>query len=240
MADQNEVDLDSIIDRLLEVRGSRPGKQVQLLETEIRFLCTKAREIFISQPILLELEAPIKVCAKKNPPCARLQGLFNPTQICGDIHGQYYDLLRLFEYGGFPPEANYLFLGDYVDRGKQSLETICLLLAYKIKYPENFFILRGNHECASINRIYGFYDECKRRYNIKLWKTFTDCFNCLPIAAIIDEKIFTMHGGLSPDLNSMEQIRRVMRPTDVGHLDYITLKHISLPIPFLASSKQRP
>jgi serine/threonine-protein phosphatase PP1 catalytic subunit len=122
----------------------------------------------------------------------------------------------LFEYGGFPPEANYLFLGDYVDRGKQSLETICLLLAYKIKYPENFFILRGNHECASINRIYGFYDECKRRYNIKLWKTFTDCFNCLPIAAIIDEKIFTMHGGLSPDLNSMEQIRRVMRPTDVS------------------------
>ncbi|KAI0759803.1 protein phosphatase type 1 [Irpex lacteus] len=196
MADAaTEIDLDSVIDRLLEVRGNRPGKPVQLQEYEIKYLCTKAREIFINQPILLELEAPIK--------------------ICGDIHGQYYDLLRLFEYGGFPPEANYLFLGDYVDRGKQSLETICLLLAYKIKYPENFFVLRGNHECASINRIYGFYDECKRRYNIKLWKTFTDCFNCLPIAAIIDEKIFTMHGGLSPDLQSMEQIRRVMRPTDV-------------------------
>jgi len=217
MADQNDVDLDSIIDRLLEVRGSRPGKQVQLLEAEIRYLCTKAREIFISQPILLELEAPIKVYTSNilNLHC----NTYTDTvcqQICGDIHGQYYDLLRLFEYGGFPPEANYLFLGDYVDRGKQSLETICLLLAYKIKYPENFFILRGNHECASINRIYGFYDECKRRYNIKLWKTFTDCFNCLPIAAIIDEKIFTMHGGLSPDLNSMEQIRRVMRPTDVS------------------------
>ena len=126
---------------LQTVRGSRPGKPVHLEEYEIKYLCLKARDIFINQPILLELEAPIK--------------------ICGDIHGQYYDLLRLFEYGGFPPEANYLFLGDYVDRGKQSLETICLLLAYKIKYPENFFILRGNHECASINRIYGFYDECE-------------------------------------------------------------------------------
>ncbi|KAJ3353018.1 Serine/threonine-protein phosphatase pp1 [Entophlyctis luteolus] len=198
MADdsQQDIDIDSVIDRLLEVRGGKPGRQVQLAEHEVRYLCNKSREIFISQPILLELEAPIK--------------------ICGDIHGQYYDLLRLFEYGGFPPDANYLFLGDYVDRGKHSLETICLLLAYKIKFPENFFILRGNHEAASINRIYGFYDECKRRYNIKLWKTFTDCFNCLPIAAIIDEKILTMHGGLSPDLQSMEQIRRLMRPTDAN------------------------
>lgn len=223
MSEITDVNVDSIIDRLLEgklaecvsrtrlfirgvflVRGNRPGKQVQLNEHEIRYLCLTARDIFMSQPILLDLEAPIK--------------------ICGDIHGQYYDLLRLFEYGGFPPESNYLFMGDYVDRGKQSLETICLLLAYKIKYPENFFILRGNHECASINRIYGFYDECKRRYNIKLWKTFTDCFNCLPIAALVDEKIFCMHGGLSPDLQSFEQIRRVMRPTDVpdtGKLLYI-------------------
>jgi serine/threonine-protein phosphatase PP1 catalytic subunit len=194
-ANGTDINIDSIIEKLLEVRGAKPGKQVCLSEHEIRMLCIKSREIFINQPILLELEAPIK--------------------ICGDIHGQYFDLLRLFEYGGFPPEANYLFLGDYVDRGKQSLETICLLLAYKIKYPENFFILRGNHECASINRIYGFYDECKRRYSIKLWKTFTDCFNCLPIAALIDEKIFAMHGGLSPELQSMDQIRRIMRPTDV-------------------------
>jgi len=133
----------------------------------------------------------------------------------GDIHGQYSDLLRLFEYGGFPPHANYLFLGDYVDRGKQSLETICLLLAYKIKYPENFFLLRGNHECASINRIYGFYDECKRRFNVRLWKTFTECFNCLPVAALIDEKILCMHGGLSPELNHLDQIRNLQRPTDV-------------------------
>jgi serine/threonine-protein phosphatase PP1 catalytic subunit len=152
-----EIDVDSIITRLLEVRGSRPGKQVQLLEAEIRGLCMKAREIFISQPILLELEAPIKICGRL---LLMLVVQVFSELLVGDIHGQYYDLLRLFEYGGFPPAANYLFLGDYVDRGKQSLETICLLLAYKIKFPENFFILRGNHECASINRIYGFYDEC--------------------------------------------------------------------------------
>jgi len=187
--------IDEVIEKLLQVKGTRPGKEVALDEERIRNLCFKSRAVLTNQPILLELEAPIK--------------------IVGDIHGQYYDLLRLFEYGGFPPEANYLFLGDYVDRGKQSLETICLLLAYKIKFAENFFILRGNHECASINRIYGFYDECKRRYSIKLWKTFTDCFNCLPVAALVDEKIFCMHGGLSPELKSFEQIRRFLRPTDV-------------------------
>ena len=76
------------------------------------------------------------------------------------------------------------FGSDYVDRGKNGLEAIALLLAYKIRYPENFFLLRGNHECAAINRIYGFYDECKRRYHIRLWRTFTDCFNCLPVCAL--------------------------------------------------------
>jgi serine/threonine-protein phosphatase PP1 catalytic subunit len=124
-------------------------------------------------------------------------------------------MLRLFEYGGFPPESNYLFLGDYVDRGRQSLETICLLFAYKIKYPENFFLLRGNHECSSINRIYGFYDECKRRYSVKLWKVFSDCFNCLPIAALVEDRILCMHGGLSPDLKNFDQIRKLYRPSEI-------------------------
>merc|ERR1712078_182568 len=119
--------------------------------------------------------------------------------------------MGIFETCGYPPAANYLFLGDYVDRGKNGIECICLLLAYKIKYPENFFLLRGNHECASINRIYGFYDECKRRYNIKMWKTFCDVFNCMPYCAVIDEKVICMHAGLSPELSNMDQIRRLVR-----------------------------
>ncbi|KAL1546209.1 Serine/threonine-protein phosphatase PP1 isozyme 9 [Salvia divinorum] len=184
--------LDDIIRRLLEGKG---GKQVQLSEAEIRQLCVNARQIFLSEPNLLQLRAPIR--------------------ICGDIHGQYQDLLRFFEFGGYPPGANYLFLGDYVDRGKQSLETICLLLAYKIRYPDRVYLLRGNHEEAKINRIYGFYDECKRRFNVRLWKIFTECFNCLPVSALIDGKIICMHGGLSPDLKQLDQINEITRPTDI-------------------------
>jgi len=96
------------------------------------------------------------------------------------------------------------------------METICLLLAYKIKYPGNFFLLRGKHECASMPEVYGFIDECATRYNRKTWRIFRDLFNCLPIAAIIDEKVFAINGGLSPDINSMEQIRRILRPTEVS------------------------
>jgi serine/threonine-protein phosphatase PP1 catalytic subunit len=177
------------------IHSYKPNQTIPLTEAEIKWLCSTSKEIFVSQPVLLELEAPIK--------------------ICGDVHGQFYDLLRILEFGGYPPDSNYLFLGDYVDRGKQSLETICLLLAYKIKYPENFFMTRGNHECSSINRIYGFYDECKKRFSIKLWKTFTDCFNCLPVAAILDDKIICMHGGLGPDLDKIDRIRNIIRPTDV-------------------------
>ena len=185
----------NITQRLLGLRGSPPGTLASLAEHEIKLLCQRVRPVLLGQPMLLELEAPLK--------------------ICGDVHGQFTDLLRLLEYGGFPPESNYLFLGDYVDRGKQSLETICLLLCYKIQYPENFFILRGNHESAGINRIYGFYDECKRRYSIKLWKIFSDAFNCLPISALIDEKILCMHGGLSPELNNIQMIADLERPCDV-------------------------
>ena len=187
--------IDLILEKLLEVRGQRPGRQVNLLEEEIKALAITGREIFMMQPMFLELYSPIK--------------------ICGDVHGQYGDLLRLLEIGGYPSTTNYLFLGDYVDRGKQSLETICLLLAYKIKYPENIFLLRGNHESASINRIYGFFDECKRRYSIRLWRTFTEMFNCMPIVALVEGRVLCMHGGLSPELDALDQLSKILRPTDV-------------------------
>ena len=175
--------------------GNKPGKTVDLKEEEIKMLIDKSLIIIKEQKMLVELEAPLRVC--------------------GDIHGQYYDLLRIFEHCGYPGDNNFLFLGDYVDRGKQSLETICLLLAYKIKFPNKVYLLRGNHESSVTNRIYGFYDECKRRYNVRLWRNFTELFNYLPVAALIDEKILCMHGGLSPDLRNISSISEISRPTDI-------------------------
>ncbi|CAO3564678.1 unnamed protein product [Mortierella alpina] len=190
------MDLDDMISRLLDAGYSgKVAKNICLRNNEIVYICQAAREVFLSQPTLIELNAPVK--------------------IVGDIHGQYTDLLRLFEMCGFPPSANFLFLGDYVDRGKQSLETILLLFCYKIKYPENFFLLRGNHECANVTKVYGFYDECKRRASVKMWKAFVDVFNCLPLAGIVANKIFCVHGGLSPSLGTMDDIRALRRPTDV-------------------------
>mmetsp|Transcript_126451 Transcript_126451/g.219235 ORF Transcript_126451/g.219235 Transcript_126451/m.219235 type:complete len:603 (+) Transcript_126451:3-1811(+) len=201
------------------IRSSRSGKEVQRIldlepilkgllvpsqsvssatlpsEENVMSVLFQAQKLVMLQPMLLELESPLRVL--------------------GDIHGQFSDLLCMLEMGGMPPQANYLLLGDYVDRGQQSLETIVLLLAIKLKYPENFFLLRGNHECASVNRTYGFYDECKRRYNLKMWKKFTDLFNCLPVAALINSRIFCCHGGLSPELNSFKDVNRLQRPVDV-------------------------
>jgi len=196
MGEIKDIDLDDFIKRLLDAGyAGKVTKSVCLKNAEISAICARAREVLLSQPSLLELDAPVK--------------------IVGDVHGQYTDLIRMFEMCGFPPKSNYLFLGDYVDRGKQSLETILLLLCYKLKYPENFFLLRGNHECANVTRVYGFYDECKRRCNVKIWKTFIDTFNTLPIAAIVAAKIFCVHGGLSPALSHMDDIRNIARPTDV-------------------------
>ncbi|KAM3197446.1 hypothetical protein ACQJBY_072858 [Aegilops geniculata] len=202
-----DLDLDDVIQRLLDAEAplSSPSAAPPLKGEEIRHLCAAAKELLLKQPTLLELSAPIN--------------------ICGDIHGQYADLLRLFREIGAPSAANrYLFLGDYVDRGTQSIETICLLLAYKLKYPDAFFLLRGNHECAAVNKLYGFYSECTTRARriIRLWEEVNAVFDCLPLAALVGreggrgskdkKKILCVHGGLSPELKSPDQIRQIKRP----------------------------
>lgn len=203
-----DINVDSVIDKLLEIGLKKPGaRPLRLLKdklpisgNELKYILSKSRAVFLEQPSLLRLSPPVK--------------------IVGDIHGQFYDLIRIFNSCGYPPYTNYLFLGDYVDRGYKLLETILLLLCYKIKYPENFFMLRGNHESANITKIYGFYDECKRRLpsvagTSKMWRLFIDVFNTLPIAATINDKIFCIHGGLSPELTDLRQIEDIKRPTDI-------------------------
>lgn len=194
--------VQDIIKRLLAMRDKPRTSSVGLTVDELEYLCDTVRDIFNSQPVLLELKPPLTVC--------------------GDTHGQFHDLLRIFDIGEYPPKTNYLFLGDYVDRGFQSLETVCLLFCYKILYRENFFMLRGNHECSYINQLYGFRDDCDRLYpgNIpgkkwSVWHMFNDVFKYLPIAAIIDDKIFCIHGGISPHLTSLEDITSMKRPLDV-------------------------
>ncbi|KAI1109198.1 hypothetical protein F5Y14DRAFT_433387 [Nemania sp. NC0429] len=191
-------DIDTILDQLLEARSFAPGKRVNISYEVIEWLCEEARDIFLEQPALLQLEPRIK--------------------IVGDLRGQYNDLLALFGYNGFPPEASYLFMGNYVDIEGQSIETICLLLAYKIKYPDNFFLLRGGNETNRVNRELGFYAECLTRYGSGIWYHLNDLFDCFPLAAIIDEKILVVHGGLSPDLTSMKQFDTLIRPTGVSDI----------------------
>ncbi|XP_033246994.1 serine/threonine-protein phosphatase alpha-3 isoform-like [Drosophila miranda] len=186
--------LVDLINRLKNFRKSKQAR-VNMLEDELYQLIHTAREMLLGEPMLLSVEAPVRVV--------------------GDIHGQFVDLLRIFDHIGYPPLVNYLFLGDYVDRGQNSIETITLLLALRVKYPENVFLLRGNHESPAVNRVYGFFDECKRRYTVKLWKSYVDCYCCLPVAAVISNRIFCCHGGLSPQLKDLNNIMSISRPCDV-------------------------
>lgn len=141
-----------------------------------------------------------------------------PVTVCGDVHGQFHDLMELFRIGGRSPDTNYLFMGDYVDRGYYSVETVTLLVALKVRYRERITILRGNHESRQITQVYGFYDECLRKYgNANVWKFFTDLFDYLPLTALVDGQIFCLHGGLSPSIDTLDHIRALDRIQEVPH-----------------------
>ena len=181
----------------MEDRWLEDLKKLKCLpEKDLKELCEKAKEIFIEE--------------------SNVQNVSAPVIICGDIHGQIYDLLELFKKGGDIPNSRYIFMGDYVDRGYNGVEVLELLLALKVKYPEHITLLRGNHESRQICFAYGFYEEITRKYgNANAWEYFTDLFDYLPLAALVEGKIFCVHGGLSPYISTVDQIRLINRKMEI-------------------------
>merc|ERR1711871_1394312 len=183
-------DLDKQIERLMNCE--------YLTEQEVCDLCVKAKEILVNEGNVQHVSAPVT--------------------ICGDIHGQFYDLKELFKVGGECPQTNYLFMGDFVDRGFYSVETFLLLLALKVRYPDRITLIRGNHESRQITQVYGFYDECLRKYgSVNVWRYCTEIFDYLSLSALVEDRIFAVHGGLSPSISTLDQIRVIDRKQEVPH-----------------------
>merc|ERR1712220_23835 len=167
-------------------------------EVEVKTLCAKVREILVEE--------------------SNVQRVDSPVTVCGDIHGQFYDLKELFKVGGDVPDTNYLFLGDFVDRGFYSVETFLLLLALKVRYPVRITLIPGNHESRQITQVYGFYDECLRKYgNANPWKYCTELFDWCPLAAMVDGRVLCVHGGLSPEVRTIDQMRLIDRKQEIPH-----------------------
>ncbi|CAE7574659.1 gsp-1, partial [Symbiodinium natans] len=190
-----DLDVMGLLERL---RSSKPRTEWPISQEDLEKVVDLAVEIFLSEPCLVDLAAPVNVC--------------------GAVMGNFQQLCWIFDRLGDPGQAKYVFLGSYVDRGDQSIETMATLLLFKCRYPDRLVLLRGRHECQSINRIYGFYDECRRRCSLKFWKTWTNVFNCMPCCARIQHRILCVPNGLSLDLQNagtFDKINRIVRPTDV-------------------------
>lgn len=184
------LNLDLCIERLL--------RKELLAESVVEAICGKAKELLIKESNVIHIKAPVTVV--------------------GDIHGQFFDLKEIFRIGGNCPDTNYLFLGDYVDRGLFSVETISLLVCLKLRYPLRVNLIRGNHESRGVTQSYGFYTECQRKYgNANVWRFFTDMFDFLTLSVVIDDKIFCVHGGLSPSIHSIDQIKVIDRFREIPH-----------------------
>lgn len=169
-------------------------------ESIVKQLCYKAQELLMEE--------------------SNVQLVSTPVTICGDIHGQFHDLLTLFEKGGDCPFTNYLFLGDFVDRGFYSLESFLLLLCLKVRYPDRITLIRGNHESRQITTAYGFYDECLRKYgSAAVWRLCCSVFDYLSLSALVGGPggVFCVHGGLSPEVQTLDQIRLINRKQEVPH-----------------------
>ena len=193
MSNLSNTDIETLERQISELMECKP-----LPESEIKALCEKAKEILSEE--------------------SNVQPVKTPVTVCGDIHGQYYDLIELFKIGGRPPETNYLFTGDYVDRGYYSIETVTLLFSLKVRYRDRITLTRGNHESRQITQVYGFYDECMRKYgNAAVWKYFTDLFDYLPVTALVENQVFCLHGGLSPSVDTLDHIRQLDRVQEVPH-----------------------
>lgn len=173
-----------------------------LTEREMKNLCNLVKSIMVEGK-----NAFVFTFLENN-----LQPIYSPVVVCGDTHGQFYDVLELFKTGGDLPATKYVFMGDYVDRGHHSVETWTLLMLYKALYPENIVLLRGNHETRQVTQTYGFYEECMRKFGgASVWKYCCEVFDCLNLGALIDGKILCVHGGLSPDLRTLDQYRLINR-----------------------------
>lgn len=183
-----ELDLDAVLTQLREGHA--------LTEKVVLMIVKKLMEVLYEEDTLIRLSAPII--------------------ICGDIHGQLYDLFKLFQVAGDPATHQFLFQGDYVDRGYYSLETFIYLATLKLRYPGNIWLLRGNHECREVSKAYGFYNQiCQNYGHPGLWNICQEAFDLLPMCATINNRIFSTHGGLSPNVPSIEKIALLERQSEI-------------------------